>query len=124
MTKRKIFVCILILALAVIIYFISVKSHKHENIPPSPSPVASISPSPIPSPSSINPAVRAAVRVSFIKNCQSKGKASQGYCSCAADYLSKKYSDQELEKMYVDYHTSNKLPSDVMSAVDQECNNK
>lgn len=95
----------------------------HKNSPPkvlqptaSPSPTASVSPTP-----TID---RSKVRTDFITNCTKMlGKNSVSKCNCIADYLSAHYNDIELAKIYVEYHSTNKVPAEIKTAV-QSCSSK
>ena len=82
----------------------------------SPSPTTSASPT---------PAVdRAKIRAEFISSCTKMvGQNHLSECNCTADYLSAHYNDIELAKLYVEYHSSNKVPAEIKTAV-QSCTSK
>ena len=70
-----------------------------------------------------SPELKAEIRNDFINNCNKQGNYGIPVCSCAADYLSEKYSETELAKMYIQYHTSSQVPSAVRTAIDS-CKSK
>jgi hypothetical protein len=62
---------------------------------------------------------RAKVRSTFIDSCKAKvGQQYTSACNCAADYLSAHFTDTQLATIYVDYHSSTKLPAAVQAAYD------
>jgi hypothetical protein len=64
------------------------------------------------------------MRSVFIANCKLKvGQQYASACECGADYLATHYSDAQLEKAYIEYHSSNSIPSEVQAAYDA-CENK
>lgn len=63
--------------------------------------------------------LRTKIRNTFISNCKAKvGQQYDSACNCAADYLATNYSDTQLEKIYIDYHSSSKIPSEIQAAYD------
>jgi uncharacterized protein (UPF0333 family) len=70
----------------------------------------SITLTPIPT-SQYSDEIKMKVRSDFINTCHTQGKYEISECNCAADYLSTKYSDIDLAKMYVEYHKTKKVPS-------------
>jgi hypothetical protein len=63
--------------------------------------------------------LKAKARNSFIANCKTKfGQEYTKECTCGADYLASHYTDSELEKVYVEYHSSNAIPKAVQAAYD------
>ena len=76
-------------------------------------PTATIIPTPT---SGYSAEVKSNVRSDFISSCTSKGHYSTTECNCSADYLSKNYSEAELAKIYVQYHSTNKVPSQLEAA--------
>ena len=87
-------------------------------------PTATIVPSTPTGASKYTPEFRAKARSSFIANCKIKvGQQYETACECGADYLAAHYTDTELEKAYIEYHSGNKIPSEVQAAYDA-CKNK
>jgi hypothetical protein len=62
--------------------------------------------------------VKAKVRNDFINTCHTQGKYEISECNCAADYLSKNYSEADLAKMYLEYHNTKKAPSALEKAAE------
>jgi hypothetical protein len=60
--------------------------------------------------------LKARVREEFISNCQTKGHYSATECDCAANYLAKNYSEDELAKIYIQYRSSSQVPAALESA--------
>ena len=89
---------------------------------PSQTPVASQTEEPSAEPSSspagYSASVKAKVRGEFIASCKTKGHYTSVVCDCAADYLAKNYSEAELGKIYVQYHTSDVVPAELEAARD------
>ena len=82
------------------------------------------SPSSLPTASPAFTIDRAKVRTDFISSCtKTIGRNSATECNCIADYLSAHYNDAELAKLYMEYHTSNKVPTEIKTAV-QSCSSK
>jgi hypothetical protein len=74
--------------------------------------------------SKYSPSLRAGARNSFIANCKLKvGQQYTEACECGADYLAAHYTDEQLEKVYIEYHSSNNIPSEIQTAYDA-CRNK
>jgi hypothetical protein len=67
--------------------------------------------------------LKAKVRNEFISNCKTKGHYSAIECNCAADYLAKNYTEEELAKVYVQYRTSSQIPA-ALDAASKACANK
>jgi hypothetical protein len=60
---------------------------------------------------------RAQVRNTFIANCKAKlGQQYASNCACGADYLTAHYTDAELTKIYLEYHSSSQIPKEVQAA--------
>ena len=77
-----------------------------------------VSSSPIASPPLYTAAEKEKVRSEFVTTCTARtDQKSSSICSCAADYLSTHYSDIELAKMYVQYHSFNEVPQEVKTAI-------
>jgi hypothetical protein len=114
---------VLVLVLLAII-FLSIKPTKISTQQINPSPTAVVS-SPTPTiASKYTSAFRAMARAKFIESC--KAKVGQQYttaCNCGADYLAAHYTDAQLEKAYIVYHSSNKIPSEIQAAYDACKNN-
>ena len=89
-----------------------------ESSSPIASPAESMSPSPSPSASTsqYSSAVKAKVRSEFITACNVQGHYTIAECNCAADYLAKNYSESELAKIYVEYHATKKISSQLEAA--------
>ena len=92
----------------------------------SPTQALLISPTQIPTTSPIQPsstpskysdALKAKVRSEFINTCNTTGHYAVSVCTCAADSLSKNYSETELAEMFIQYHTSNKIPSAITASI-------
>jgi hypothetical protein len=83
--------------------------------------------SPVPSETKVAQAedsARAKIRSEFIANCKKEvGQQYTTACNCAADYLSANYSDIELAKVYVKYHSSSQVPEEIKKAYN-ECKDK
>lgn len=63
--------------------------------------------------------IRAKVRAEFIKNCTNHyGQKYASACNCGADYLAANYSDDDLAKVYVEYHTTGKVTPEIQKAID------
>jgi len=77
---------------------------------------ATLTPAP---PSQYSDEVRAKVRSDFINTCHTQGKYEVSVCNCAADYLADNYSETELAKMYVQYHSTKNIPSALEKAADK-----
>jgi hypothetical protein len=127
MSKRNLGI---IIAAAIVIVGVVLLISKNN----SPKPTA-VSPAQIPSPAvsaspeaktiGITAAERAKVRADFISDCvKTLGYGSSSQCSCAADYLAAHYSDADLAKLYVQYHSSGKIPEAVKTAVTKACPSK
>jgi hypothetical protein len=86
-------------------------------VTPMPTPtVIPITPAPT---SKYSPAFRAMARAAFISGCKAKvGQQYGAACNCGADYLAAHYTDSQLEKIYVEYHSGNQVPSEVRTAYD------
>ena len=123
---------VIIIAILVVagIVFLLTKNHKpisqtKKTISPTQTPTISVVPtlttaptvevSPMSSQYSI--AIKAKVRNEFIDNCNTIGHYSISICTCAADYLKKNYSETELAKIYVQYHTSSQIPGAVVTSI-------
>jgi len=63
------------------------------------------------------------VRGEFISNCETKGHYSAIECNCAANYLAKNYTEDELAKIYIQYRTSSQVPA-ALDAASKACVNK
>jgi hypothetical protein len=62
---------------------------------------------------------REKVRNIFIANCKIKiGQQYTKECTCGADYLASHYTDTELEKVYLEYHSSTSVPKEIQAAYD------
>lgn len=89
-------------------------SDQNPLITPTPE-MISITMTPVPT-SPYSDEVKAKVRSDFINTCHTQAKYDISVCTCAADYLSKNYSDTDLAKMYLQYHTTKKIPSALEAA--------
>jgi hypothetical protein len=69
-------------------------------------------------PSQYSDALKAKIRSEFINTCHTLGKYTITACNCGADYLSANYSEDQLAKMYLDYHTTNIVPNALQKAAD------
>jgi hypothetical protein len=87
-------------------------------------PTATIVPAIPTSASKYTPEFRAKARSAFIASCKLKvGQQYASECECGADYLAAHYTDAQLEKAYIEYHSGNNIPSEVQAAYDA-CKNK
>jgi mannitol-specific phosphotransferase system IIBC component len=67
---------------------------------------------------------KAKIRSEFIASCKAGiGQQYGAVCNCGADYLAAKYSEAELARIYVEYHATSKIPTEVQAAYDA-CKNK
>jgi hypothetical protein len=97
-------------------------SKKPAGVNPEPT-IIKVSPSPTSS-SKYTPEFKAKARSEFITSCKLKvGQQYTTACECGADYLAANYSDTQLEKAYVEYHSSNTIPAEVQAAY-EACKNK
>jgi hypothetical protein len=81
---------------------------------PTSTPTATIivtKPTPTPTESKYSAATKAKVRSDFIASCISKGHYSSQICNCVADYLKNNYTEVELAKIYVQYHSTSQVPA-------------
>jgi len=69
--------------------------------------------------SGYSPELKAKVRTEFINTCHTKGNYSIAVCTCGADYLASNYSESDLAKMYLQYHTTNVVPKALEIAADK-----
>jgi hypothetical protein len=130
-TKILVIVAILAVAAGAIILWTLNKPAKTDTVKTNSQPVAAVStPTSTMAPvtptgsSKYTPLFRALARSKFIESC--KAKVGQQYgtaCNCGADYLGSHYTDIQLEKIYYEYHSTSKVPSEVMAAYDA-CKNK
>jgi hypothetical protein len=125
MKNIKLGIIIIVIIIGIGVFFqLTNKSKSTNQNPIINPPTETISPTVTPTPSSqYSDEIRAKVRSDFINSCHTKAKYSITVCNCAADYLSKNYSDEALAKMYLEYHTSNIVPKDLETAADV-CNSK
>jgi hypothetical protein len=74
--------------------------------------------------SKYTPEFRTRARSAFIASCKLKvGQQYASACECGADYLAAHYTDSQLEKAYIEYHSGNNIPSEIRAAYDA-CENK
>lgn len=60
----------------------------------------------------------------FISECVAMmGKQNNSVCSCAADKMVAKYTEDQLTKLFLQFHKTEKLPGEVLDAV-KACSNK
>jgi hypothetical protein len=70
-----------------------------------------------PSPSQYSAEFRAKARSTFMANCIAKfGQQYASACTCGADYLAAHYTDTQLTKIYLEYHSSSQIPKEVQAA--------
>jgi len=83
------------------------------NLAPSATPTPTLTPTvtTAPTTSKYSVEIKAKVRSEFIGNCKTKGHYSDTECNCAADYLAKNYSEEELAKIYIQYRMSSQVPA-------------
>lgn len=80
--------------------------------------------SPEPSTLGVSTADREQVRSDFINDCTKVvGQSRVTDCTCTADYLATHYSDAELAKLYLQYHSSGTIPQEVKTAM-SSCTSK
>jgi hypothetical protein len=121
MKNLKLVIIIILVIIVIGIFLQFTKKPKDTNQNPAITPpVETLVPTVTSTPSSqYSDEVRAKVRSEFINNCHTQGKYEISDCTCAADYLSKNYSDADLAKMYLEYHSSKKIPSAIETAANK-----
>ena len=119
-------IAVAIVVVAGVIFLVTKNnSPKPTAVNPTEIPSLTQSPSPETSTTEITAAYRAKVRSDFMNDCvKTLGYNSTSECSCAADYLGAHYSDADLAKLYVQYHSSGKIPEAVKTAVNAACPSK
>ena len=120
-----IFIIIVVLAIVGIAYAVtgnhkSVSPAQTTALPPQTTPVASPSPTTQPTTSGYSADTKARVRTEFVNTCVTKGHYSNSECNCAALYLANNYSETELAKMYIQYHSTSKVPA-ALEAAEKVC---
>jgi hypothetical protein len=126
-TKLLIIIIVIAIVIAGAIFVIANKSKSTNQIPvatssqiPLESPIQTPTTSPAAvqtSPSGYSEALKTKVRSEFVSSCNTKGHYSIAICNCVADYLAKNYSETELAKIYVLYHSSGQIPSEVETSL-------
>ena len=118
---------ILVVAAVLIIGIVFLVNNNRKSSFPNQASVVSSTPG---SKSTVTPAVskysaelKAKVRSEFISNCETKGHYSAIECNCAANYLAKNYTEDELAKIYIQYRTSSQVPA-ALDAASKACVNK
>jgi hypothetical protein len=112
MKKSYLVVVITVVAILLVIVFFksdNKKSEKTEQVPTQV--IETVVPPTLTTSPKYSPELKAKVRSEFIDNCHTKGKYTIAVCTCGADYLSANYSESDLAKMYLQYHTSNVVPN-------------
>jgi len=123
-TTKIIGISVIILLVIGAVLFGTISKHNNAKMATTPEPTATIILATPTSTSKYTPEFRALARAAFIANCKAKvGQQYASACSCGADYLAAHYTDAQLEKAYVEYHTSSKIPGEVQAAYDA-CKNK
>ncbi len=120
-------VIVVVIFVTAVVGFLIAKNNSptHPAINPSQTASPTQSPSPEASTTGITAAYRAKVRSDFMSDCvKTLGYGSTSECSCAADYLGAHYSDADLAKLYMEYHSSGKIPEAVKTAVSAACPSK
>jgi hypothetical protein len=83
----------------------------------SPIQVVSVTPVSKANTSKYSDAAKAKIRSNFIDACKTKmGQEYGSQCNCGADYLASHYDEAVLARVYLEYHSTGKVPSEVQAA--------
>jgi hypothetical protein len=113
MKKSYLVIIIIAVIILLVVVLFKPKNRQPEKIDQIPTPTLSMETPVLMTPtdsSKYSPELKAKVRSEFINTCHTKGKYTVAVCTCGADYLSANYSESDLAKMYLQYHTSNVVP--------------
>ena len=127
MKNPKVIIAVIVVIIVILFIFKSVANNKSmapsaDNVSPIEKPtLVPVTPTTAPAvtQSKYSVELKAKVRSEFINTCHTKGKYSLAVCTCGADYLSANYSESDLAKMYLDYHTNNVVPKALEIAADK-----
>lgn len=118
--KPILIIIVIIVTVFVIFQFVNHRPTTVKNHISQLTPTPTISQTPTASPTAsilYSDAVKTKVRSSFIDSCHTLGHYATAVCTCAADYLSKNYSESKLAEFFIQYHTSNQVPAAIKTSI-------